>query len=1121
MSDERIVAELVLDDGKYTVRMNGASKATKAFERDMMRLNTRMMKTEKATSSASFSLMKWTVIIGQARNALHQLWFITGQWMGSLIKTSSEIERMTSLMKGMSKAATEAGKASEAASNVSKLFEMASNAPFTVNALSDSFVKFKSVGLDPLDGSMNSLVDAVAAFGGTDETLHRASIAIQQMAGKGVISMEELRQQLGEAVPQAITIMAQSMGTTYGDLVDQISKGKVEAKGALEAMFAGFEIAFGGRAKGLMDNFTGRVAKMKTAWTQLVTGSSGVKNYFESIKDSVSSITELLNSDFAMNFMDGLGNSIAKVASGFSFVVQHVAYGYGQVEAFFHMVNTASLTEGNILYVIRAELEREYELLNSIVDKMYEITSMAGGDKPKNLIDFIFNPFGLISQETMDNIKDGTASLFLGVEDAADAGNQMLKRRMIAGADILDTELSNIEEVYNDHSAAILKKSQEIEAAKNALNRTIVSTTRENPLGDLEIFSQEQVEALRSRVESISGIMAGIDARRAAIQREILTTTAARDNGTMWNGEAERKLAELEEGNRKLIASYTKFFNDKKAITDRINSLQPPEVMYDEFGDKIIAGASDRLQAMADSSDAVLSAMARNVQKLNEELRGMTSDSEAMAQSVGNVIGSVADGLTEPFIENIEDFRSEMGSLGSDMLTEIQSAMTDTAGTAESRFATATEIANNFFDTQVAGYIAIGEVAQAELAKQGNAGLEAAAIVASQIAEMLKAIEEKRTAILNSVKIGIPQVTGGGSKSKGRKGKSAGQRAGERLKDMVKEANLAADEVAKRFANPFAYELPNAIDSARKKIQKLADDMSGGQWTSQMKSLFNTIAATEMTEEMIKMAGASRDIQRNLMGERERRTDIYDEEVRRIKEMKAKLIEMGIWRVEWEGTIQEQLLQLQEQYAAASPMGDFMNDWKNIYEDIEQVGADAMKSLSQGMADMVTEGKANFADLARSAVNSLLQVSFNAGLSGLTDLISSGISGWMGGGKTAASVNHGGGIIGQSGGRNTSVSSDLFSNARRYHTGGVIGQEVPAILEKGEGVFTPAQMKALGGGMSGQKETKVNIINNSGTQVESEESNARFTPDGMVLDIVLKRIQQPGPFRDNMKRALK
>ena len=41
-----------------------------------------------------------------------------------------------------------------------------------------------------------------AQFGGDSEIpLKRAAIAIQQMSGKGVISMEELRQQLGEAVP--------------------------------------------------------------------------------------------------------------------------------------------------------------------------------------------------------------------------------------------------------------------------------------------------------------------------------------------------------------------------------------------------------------------------------------------------------------------------------------------------------------------------------------------------------------------------------------------------------------------------------------------------------------------------------------------------------------------------------------------------------------------------------------------------------------------------------------------------------------------------------------------------------------------------------------------------------
>lgn len=45
---EQIVAELILDDGKYSVKMKGASKEARAFKREVERLNSSMHRMEKS-----------------------------------------------------------------------------------------------------------------------------------------------------------------------------------------------------------------------------------------------------------------------------------------------------------------------------------------------------------------------------------------------------------------------------------------------------------------------------------------------------------------------------------------------------------------------------------------------------------------------------------------------------------------------------------------------------------------------------------------------------------------------------------------------------------------------------------------------------------------------------------------------------------------------------------------------------------------------------------------------------------------------------------------------------------------------------------------------------------------
>jgi hypothetical protein len=46
------------------------------------------------------------------------------------------------------------------------------------------------------------------------------------------------------------------------------------------------------------------------------------------------------------------------------------------------------------------------------------------------------------------------------------------------------------------------------------------------------------------------------------------------------------------------------------------------------------------------------------------------------------------------------------------------------------------------------------------------------------------------------------------------------------------------------------------------------------------------------------------------------------------------------------------------------------------------------------------------------------------------------------------------------------VPASTFLGAPKFHQGGIASNEVPAILQRGEGVFTAKQMRALGSGKS-------------------------------------------------------
>lgn len=68
---------------------------------------------------------------------------------------------------------------------------------------------------------------AIIATGGNAESLNAALTATSQVFSKGKVSAEELRQQIGERLPGAFTIFAQSMGKTPAELDKALEQGEV------------------------------------------------------------------------------------------------------------------------------------------------------------------------------------------------------------------------------------------------------------------------------------------------------------------------------------------------------------------------------------------------------------------------------------------------------------------------------------------------------------------------------------------------------------------------------------------------------------------------------------------------------------------------------------------------------------------------------------------------------------------------------------------------------------------------------------------------------------------------------------------------------------------------------
>lgn len=116
----------------------------------------------------------------------------------------------------------------------------------------------------------------------------------------------------------------------------------------------------------------------------------------------------------------------------------------------------------------------------------------------------------------------------------------------------------------------------------------------------------------------------------------------------------------------------------------------------------------------------------------------------------------------------------------------------------------------------------------------------------------------------------------------------------------------------------------------------------------------------------------------------------------------------------------------------------------------------AGKTAAEALGNALQNISAKLADKAIDTIISL-------GFKGLTASIGTG------------GLFHTGGIVGLDLPGTRMVASEMFRSAPRYHTGGILPGEYPIIAKGGEGIFTPAQMKALGSRSAASVSHTVNI----------------------------------------------
>ena len=197
---------------------------------------------------------------------------------------------------------------------------------------------------------------------------------------------------------------------------------------------------------------------------------------------------------------------------------------------------------------------------------------------------------------------------------------------------------------------------------------------------------------------------------------------------------------------------------------------------------------------------------------------------------------------------------------------------------------------------------------------------------------------------------------------------------------------------------------------------------------------------------------------------------------------------------------------------ALRALKDYVDAATDAARNAEQVMTSVLKGSEDAFVRWATTGKFQARDLFNTVAEEALRAAYRmAVVRPLSGIFESAIGGFFGGSAataTPAATAHTGGVIGTDALQIKSVDPALFANAPRFHGGGVVGNEVPIIAQRGEVVFTPGQMAALGGAMNNRPHVNVAVnIENHAAKTEVRTETTRDSNGNMSLNVIIDEVE--------------
>lgn len=218
----------------------------------------------------------------------------------SAVDTSMDFQALENRMNAA------AGNKSVGSDSLDYIREQADKLGLEFRTTADSFAGFEAAALRSgltLEQTKQIFTDVSTAATSMQLSTERVQLvfkALEQISGKGTVSMEELRQQLGDSLPGAFEIAAQSMGMTTRAFYDAVANGEVLSSEFLPKFAKAIKEQLGGSAEEASTQLRASLNRLNTdlmdssnAWGTLLQPS--VQKGVEALRDAAQASTTLAN----------------------------------------------------------------------------------------------------------------------------------------------------------------------------------------------------------------------------------------------------------------------------------------------------------------------------------------------------------------------------------------------------------------------------------------------------------------------------------------------------------------------------------------------------------------------------------------------------------------------------------------------------------------------------------------------------------------------------------------------------------------------------------------------------------------------------------------------------------